>query len=61
MVKKDKIGFPTREAAMDEIRRILETNFNTCKTVKPCRCYFDKKIGFWYLTSQVKIFSYIYK
>lgn len=48
-MKKDKIPFDSYEAAQMEIERILNTNFNVCKKVKPCRCYLSSD-GFGYLT-----------
>jgi hypothetical protein len=56
--KKEKRGFDTQEEANTELRRIVETNYNTCKTVKPCRAYFDRTTGQWYLTSQKKTTIY---
>jgi hypothetical protein len=56
--KKEKRGFKTQEEANVELRRIVETNYNTCKTVKPCRTYFDRTTNQWYLTSQKKTTIY---
>lgn len=58
MDKKEKKGFPTQEEAMVELRRIVETNYNTCKTVKPCRAYFDRHTKQWYLTSKKSTTTY---
>lgn len=54
--KKEKVGFLTEEEAREELFRIINTNYNACKAVKPCRYYF--KDGLWYLTSQKKISIY---
>jgi hypothetical protein len=44
--RKKKKRFQTQEANL-ELRRIVETNYNTCKTVKPCGAYFDGTTGQW--------------
>ena len=54
--KKDKISFNSEEEAREELFRIINTNYNTCKAVKPCRIYQEN--GLWYLTSQKKISIY---
>jgi len=54
MVKKDKIAFDTFEEAFEELTRIVNTNYNTCKKAhtKPSRVYeFKEK---FYLTSKIK-------
>lgn len=58
MKDEDKIGYETRELAEAEIRRIVETNYNTCKKVKPSRCYYSKITGLYHLTSKITITEY---
>ena len=53
-MKKEKIAFNTYEEAFEELTRIVNTNYNTCKKAhtKPSRVYEFK--GKFYLTSQIK-------
>ena len=53
-MKKEKIAFDTYEEAFQELQRIVNTNYNTCKKAhtKPSRVYEFK--GKFYLTSQIK-------
>jgi hypothetical protein len=60
MVNRDenKRGFRTKLEAEVELRRILETNYNVCKTVKPSRVYLSPITGLYYLTSKPTIQEY---
>lgn len=51
-----KIPYVTYELAMEELLRIVNTNYNPCvkRNRKPCRVYQDID-GLWYLTSKPKI------
>lgn len=54
----DKRPFPDEESARLELERIVSTNYNVCKKIKPCRIYQNKESGLWYLTSKPKIVIY---
>jgi hypothetical protein len=54
--KKEKRGFNSEKEVREELERIINTNYNSCKMIKPCRYYQEN--GFWYLTSQKKITIY---
>jgi hypothetical protein len=54
----DKIGFSTKELAEEELRRIIETNYNVCKKVKPCRVYYSSITELYHLTSKATIVEY---
>ncbi len=54
----DKRGFESKELADEELRRIIETNYNVCKAVKPCRKYFSEITKLWHLTSKSSITEY---
>ena len=56
----NKRGFLTQEESENELRRIIETNYNCvpARNKKPVRTYFDKDLKMWYLTSQPKIVVY---
>lgn len=53
---KNKIPFNSRKKAMEELNRILNTNFNVCKCIKPSRIY--EYQGQWFLTSKPTITTY---
>lgn len=53
-----KRGFETKEEAEEELRRIVNTNYNPCKKVKPCRCYYSDITKMWHLTSKTSIKIY---
>lgn len=55
---KPKISFATYTEAFTELRRIIDTNYNTCKAVKPNRVYLDPRDNLFYLTSKLKITTY---
>jgi len=54
----DKRGFESKELADEELRRIIETNYNVCKAVKPCRVYYSPVTNLWHLTSKSNITEY---
>lgn len=54
--KKEKRAFNSEKEVREELERIINTNYNTCKAVKPCRYYQEN--GLWYLTSKKKIIIY---
>lgn len=54
----EKRGFETMEEAANELRRIIETNYNPCKKVKPCRAYYSEITGKYHLTSKPTIKIY---
>jgi hypothetical protein len=56
--KKEKRGFNSEKEVREELERIINTNYNSCKAVKPCRYYFCEISKMWYLTSQKKITIY---
>lgn len=60
MAKKDeeKVGYSTEQEARDELFRIVNTNFNTCKIKKPSRLYYSEITKLWHLSSRptVKIY-----
>lgn len=56
MEKKEKIAFNTFEEASVELNRIIDTNYTSCKTVKPSRIYLEN--GKYYLTSKPSIYIY---
>lgn len=60
MAKKDeeKRGFATEQEARDELIRIVNTNYNVCKTKKPSRIYLSPITGLWYLSSSPTVKVY---
>lgn len=52
----NKRAFNSEKEVREELERIINTNYNTCKAVKPCRYYEEN--GLRYLTSQKKIIIY---
>ena len=54
---KEKRAFDTYEEAFEELTRIVNTNYNTCKKAhtKPSRVY--EFSGKYYLTSKPKIYD----
>lgn len=60
MIKTDeeKIGFTTEQEARDELIRIVDTNYNTCKTKKPSRIYLSPITGLWHLSSSPTVKVY---
>jgi hypothetical protein len=55
---ENKRGFETEALAREELIRIIETNYNVCKTVKPSRVYLSPITGLYYLTSKPTIQEY---
>jgi hypothetical protein len=53
-----KIKFETAEEASQELRRIVSTNYNPCKNIKPTRFYKCPWCNNYHLTSQPTIIQY---
>ncbi len=55
---KEKIAFDTYEGALEELTRIINTNYNPCKKshIKPSRIYFENDK--YYLTSKINFTNY---
>lgn len=56
----EKRGFESFEEASEELRRIIETNYNPCpaRNRKPVRAYFSKITNLYHLTSKPIIVEY---
>lgn len=54
----DKRPFNSEQEAKEELERIINTNYNIFKCIKPCRYYQNKESGLWYLTSKPKVEIY---
>lgn len=54
----DKVGFSTEQEARDELVRIINTNYNVCKTKKPIRVYFSDITKMYHLTSKINVKVY---
>jgi len=56
----EKRGFETFEEASEELRRIIETNYNPCpaRNRKPSRIYYSEITGKYHLTSKASITIY---
>ena len=60
MAKKDeeKRGFDSYEEARQELERIVNTNYNVCKTKKPNRIYLSEITKKYHLTSSLAVKIY---
>lgn len=56
----EKRGFESKELAEEEMRRIIETNYNPCpkRNKKPTRSYYSEITKLWHLTSAPNITIY---